>query len=105
MDRNFYLGLDWIRNITCNTSREIEGLYIGGPRWYQDPVQFIETGIKGVKTAATPVVNFETEDMWSGIVDLLINMGWYSLYACLTVAGVINAYVWQQDNGYVPKKE
>lgn len=95
MDRNYYLGLDWMRNTTCSTSRQIEGLYIGRPRyWYQEPGEFIKTGIDGVKTATNAVVNFETNDLFGGIINFFfINMGWHALYGCLIIAGIALLFV------------
>ncbi|MGL5901670.1 MAG: hypothetical protein ACRCZO_03225, partial [Cetobacterium sp.] len=92
LDKNSYLGLDWMRNITCNTSQEIDGVNTG-IRWFNDPVGFLETGVKGIKTAATAVVNFVSKDMWSWITDSIITMGWYSLYAGLTVIGIILLFI------------
>ncbi len=88
-DMNYYLGLEWMRTGVCNTSVEIKGQPIkGGPRWFEAPGEFVKTGIQGVKQAANAVFKFVTQDMWTGLVNGLINAGWYALYGGLIILGI-----------------
>ncbi|XP_026110841.1 uncharacterized protein LOC113084981 [Carassius auratus] len=89
-DKNYYLGLDWLRNDLCNTSIEIKGQKIkGGPRWFEDPGEFVKKGVEGVKKAAETVFNFVTTDLWSSLINLFIRAGWYILYGGLIVLGLV----------------
>lgn len=46
----------------CNSSVEILGDQIkGGPKWYEEPGEFIRAGYEGVKKAA--VFDFVTKDV------------------------------------------
>lgn len=73
----------------CNTSIEIKGQRIkGGPRWFEAPGEFVKTGIQGVKQAAKAVFKFVTQDMWAGLINTLINAGWYVLYGGLIILGI-----------------
>ncbi len=48
----------------------------------------MKTGIQGVKQAANAVFKFVTQDMWTGLVNGLINAGWYALYGGLIILGI-----------------
>ncbi|MGL5732845.1 MAG: hypothetical protein ACRCXE_02140, partial [Metamycoplasmataceae bacterium] len=89
-DKTYYLGLDWMKNTICNSSVEILGdRIIGGPRWYEELGEFFQMGLNGVKTAANAVFNFVTKDMWTGLIDFLVTVGWYILYGGLIIIGLM----------------
>lgn len=88
-DKNDYLGLNWLKNDICNTSIEIRGKKIkGGTRWFEAPGQFVKQGVDGIQKAAKAVFDFVTTDIWSGLINLLIRVGWYILYGGLIVVGL-----------------
>ncbi|ROI68658.1 hypothetical protein DPX16_2138 [Anabarilius grahami] len=64
-----------MKNITCDRSREISGVYTGGPRWWQEPTIFLKEGINGIKKSATTVVDFVTNGAFSGVIDFFVNIG------------------------------
>ncbi len=78
-----------MRTGVCNTSIEIKGQPIkDGPRWFEAPGEFVKTGIQGVKQAASAVFKFVTQEMWTSLVNSLINAGWYALYGGLIILGI-----------------
>lgn len=82
--RNYYLGLNWLNNDICNISIEIKVQKIkGGPRWFEAPEEFVKQGVEGMRKAAKAVFNFVTRDIWLGLINYLIRIGWYILYGGL----------------------
>ncbi len=83
-----------MKNSLCGTSIEIIGERIkGGPRWYESPGEFVQEGIQGVKKAVNAVVTFITKDMWEGLINFLINTGWYLLYGGLALLGLVLLFI------------
>ncbi len=45
-------------------------------------------GVQGVKQAANADLKFVTKDMWTGLINFLVNTGWYVLYGGLIILGL-----------------
>lgn len=88
-NKTYYLGLEWMQASACDTNIEIKGDRIkGGPRWFEAPEEFVKMGIQGVKQAANADLKFVTKDMWTGLINVLVNTGWYVLYGGLIILGL-----------------
>lgn len=79
----------------CYTSGlEIKGDRIkGGPRWFEAPEEFVKMAIQRVKQAANAVFKFVTKDMWTGLINFLVNTGWYVLYGGLMILGLTLMFI------------